>query len=469
MSGAHWLRMLALASVCCMLACSDDDEGKKEGPSAEEDAAVADAGGSDASAGEGGDEGTDNLPALPGDVALPIVFVHGFAGSAQQFQSQGMRFVANGYPAERLRAYEHNGAGSVVPEFISGLDAMVDEMRSKFGADKVFLIGHSRGTTLSGMYLGDAARAAKVAKYVALDGAGCGGIPVPCAAPAQTTNTRGVQTHPLPGQKHVEVATSKESFAVQWEFLFGKAPEVVDIVKQKAPVVISGRAVNFPANTGREGTTLEFWEVDESGKRVGSKPKSTFELGADGNWGPLTVDADKHYEQVLISKDTPNQHHFYSQPFPRSTQFVRLLSGPPDSDSRTHTNSGPNHAAIVMMRMREWTPDDKLEVSTKSPSSDQEARNVVTSEIVNNPISMFLHDDAATPGESTLALLPWFPQQPFQTGVDIFMPAKETPDGTITLVSKPRGASDKPQTLHVPNWASSRHTITVMFSDYPQE
>ena len=49
------------------------------------------------------------------------------------------------------------------------------------------------------------------------------------------------------------------------------------------------------------------------------------------------------------------------------------------------------------------------------------------------------------------------------------MPANETPDGTITLTNTPRGEPDKPQTLRVANWASSKHTITVMFSDYPQD
>jgi hypothetical protein len=134
-----------------------------------------------------------------------------------------------------------------------------------------------------------------------------------------------------------------------------------------------------------------------------------------------------------------------------------------------HTNSGEHHAAIVMMRMREWTVDDKVDVSTASTSGNQSSQNVITAEITNNPISIFLHDDAATPGESTLALLPWFPMQPFQNGVDVLMPANETPDGTITLTNTPRGATDKPQTLHVPNWASSKHTITIMFSDYPQD
>lgn len=462
-------RRALVIGLMCLGACSDDDKpAERSGPSTEADGATPE----DAAepTGPTNEDGTDPLPPLPADVTLPIVFVHGFAGSAQQFQSQAMRFVMNGYPQERLRAYEHDGAGMAGADFVAGVDSVVDEARKTYSVDKVYLIGHSRGTAVSSMYLSDPTRAAKVEKYISLDGGGCANMPVPCVAPAQTTNMRGVQTHPLPGQKHVEVATSKESFAVQFEFLFGRAPETVDIVKQRAPVVISGRAVNFPANTGREGMTLDFWEVeDATGKRVGSSPKATFKLGANGDWGPITVDPNKHYEQVLTSPDTTNQHHLYSQPFLRSTQFVRLLSGPPESESRTHTNAGEHHAALAMMRMREWTADDKVDVSTASDTGNQEARNAITAEITNNPISLFLHDDAATPGETTLALLPWFPTQPFQSGVDVFMPANETPDGTITVTNTPRGATDKPQTLRVPNWASSKHTITVMFSDYPQD
>jgi pimeloyl-ACP methyl ester carboxylesterase len=465
-----WCRGALVLVLSCSAACGDDDEpAKQTGSNTKGDASTSDAAEPSEPASENTD-GVDPLPALPSDVTLPIVFVHGFAGSAQQFQSQAMRYVMNGFPEDHLIAYEHDGAGTVLTDFVAGVDTVIDDALKKFSVDKVYLIGHSRGTSVSTMYLSDPTHAAKVAKYVSLDGAGCGDIPVPCVAPAQTTNTRGVQTDPLPDQKHVEVATSKQSFAVQFKFLFGKDPEVVDIVKQRAPVVISGRAVNFPANTGREGVTMEFWEIeDATGKRVGDKPKASFELNANGDWGPITVDPTKHYEEVLISKDTPNQHHFYSQPFIRSSKFVRLLSGPPDSDSRVHTNTGDHHAAIVMMRMREWTVDDKVMVKTASPDANEVSANVITADITNNPISLFLHDDAATPGESSLALLPWFPMQPFQSGVDIFMPANDPTDGTITLASEPRGASDKTQTLRVPNWASAKHTITIMFSDYPQD
>lgn len=41
-----------------------------------------------------------------GDKPLPIVFVHGSAGSGAQYASVARRFVSNGYPADRIRTFE---------------------------------------------------------------------------------------------------------------------------------------------------------------------------------------------------------------------------------------------------------------------------------------------------------------------------------------------------------------------------
>ena len=118
-------------------------------------------------------DGVDPLPPLPDDVALPIVFVHGFAGSAQQYESQKMRFVANGYPADRIVAYEHDGAGMDIAGYAAGTVATIDEALAEFGVEQVYLVGHSRGTFVSDSVLADPAQAAKVAKYVAIDGRPC--------------------------------------------------------------------------------------------------------------------------------------------------------------------------------------------------------------------------------------------------------------------------------------------------------
>src|SRR5690606_33769351 len=49
------------------------------------------------------------------------------------------------------------------------------------------------------------------------------------------------------------------------------------------------------------------------------------------------------------------------------------------------------------------------------------------------------------------------------------MPAAEPPDGTISIVSSPRGDTANQQILNVPNWASSGHRISLIFNDYPQD
>ena len=414
----------------------------------------------------GNPDGVDPLPPLADDVALPIVFVHGFAGSAQQYESQKMRFVANGYPADHIVVFEHDGAGMDIGGYAAGLTAVVDATLAEFGVDQVYLVGHSRGTFVSETFLSDPVQAAKVAKYIAIDGAPCpADSAVPCLAPNQEA---------LPGQSHVETATSKESFAMQYEFLVGGAPEVVDIVPQRDPIVISGRAVNFPANTGREGVTLEVWPVDAAtGRRSTDAPLDTFVLPADGSFGPLELDVGQHYEYVLTAPDASRQHHLYLQPYTRSSDFVRLLSNPADSPTRVNTNVGDGHSAIIATRMREWyavdDPDlDGDQSDTLAISTDGgEAVDAVPDFVGNSTIGIHVHDDAATPAVSSLAALPYFSEQPFQSGVDVYMPSTADGSGTITVTNVPRGDAGRPQTLNVPNWPSSLHAISVVFTDYP--
>ena len=112
----------------------------------------------------------------------------------------------------------------------------------------------------------------------------------------------------IAGQAHVEVATWKESFAMQYEFLVGGPPEVVDIAPQRQPVELSGRAVNFPQNTGRQGATLDIWKVDSAtGARVDIEPDASFDLGTDGAFGPVVVQSGAHYEYAL---STPTSGSF---------------------------------------------------------------------------------------------------------------------------------------------------------------
>jgi len=346
---------------------------------------------------------------------------------------------------------------------------MIDEALEDFDVEQVYLVGHSRGTSVSTSYLGNADRRAKVAKYIALDGSPCPST-LPCIAPSQAL---------LPGQAHVEVATSPESFVMQYEFLLGEEPKVVDIAPQKEPVTISGRAVNFPANTGRGDTKLEIWELDtDTGHRAGDEPHATFELPEDGTFGPVMVDSRKLYEFSLSAAEG-STHHLYMQRFLRDSQLVRLLSGDAMSATRTNTNTSDDHTSIIAIRMREWYASDNgsvdgdqadiLEIGVRGgDAEDVEAIDVMQRFVGNSTIGVHIHDDAATPGESTFTALPYFSAQAFQNGIDFFMPASELAEGTVTVTNIPRGDTDMPQVLRLPNWPSSGQAVTVQFADFAQ-
>jgi pimeloyl-ACP methyl ester carboxylesterase len=461
-------RLLMVTMVVALAGATACSSGSEE-PSAEpgpttSDTATDDTASDDTVVRMGDPDGSDPLPALSDDVAPPLVFVHGFAGSAQQFESQAMRFVANGYPQERIIAYDHDGAGVDIAAYSAGLAEVVDAALADFGAEQVNLVGHSRGTMVSSRYLSDPANAEKVAKYVAIDGAPCPDV-VPCI---EVTQDR------LPGQAHVEVATSEESFELQYEFLVGDAPEVVSIEAQREPVVLSGRAVNFPANTGRGEATLDIWAIESStGQRIGDEPHASFELDEDGGFGPVEVVTGGHYEFSLTAEGSPVEHHLYLPPYLRSSDLVRLLSSQPDSSTRTNTNVGEQHSAIVAMRMREWYAEDDADIPGDQTDvllvgvDDGEPADVMTDFVGNGAIGLHLHDDAASPGESSLEPLPYFSEQPFQSGIDVLMPASTTAEGTIVLTNLPRGDADRAQTFAVPNWPSAAHSISVVFSDHP--
>ena len=187
---------------------------------------------------------------------VPIVFVHGAAGSAAQYETQARRFDGNGYPARYVRAFEYDSsfATNTFAQVIARLDATVDALRTEFGVDRVYLVGHSLGTFVSNTYLSDAGRAAKIAKYIGVDGssnASCGVTDpnLDCMGIWQGTNTTGnvggnnVRISP---QTHVQVATSAESFAAQYAFFTGAEPETTLVLPE--PRSSSGRSTHGRAH-----------------------------------------------------------------------------------------------------------------------------------------------------------------------------------------------------------------------------
>jgi hypothetical protein len=412
------------------------------------------------------------------DNPLPIVFVHGRGGTAALYETQAMRWASNEYPklvtGIDLTSSDH--------ELI---DAFFDAVMAQTGDKQIHAVGHSAGALLMAAYLNSSpARSARVSKYINIDapffqGNACPGNPSPveCLNISRPDISVGTNNVHIADQSHNEMPTSVESFIAQYKFLTGKEPSTTLVLPQPpGQVQIAGRALNFPDNTGVDQAGLQVWEVScESGFRKNPAPDHTHIIGSDGNFGPFQIDGQKCYELALSRPDTNRVFHFYQQPFIRSNYLIRLISS-----SQAPTFIGPNHGAAIITRYKEWWTDqaglnDTLWVSTQSPlfvndASYPSAQNVLSDRKIGFRMAekcvIFLHDDEED-RISSLELIPGFTGR--MTGVDIWMPAVEPPDGTISFMNEPRGDTTKPQIINVPNWASEGHSIRIRFNDYAQD
>ncbi|HEU4431151.1 MAG TPA: alpha/beta fold hydrolase [Myxococcota bacterium] len=448
-----------------------------------------------------------------GEPALPVVFVHGFSGSAQQYETQALRWASNGYP-KPVTAIDRRFVGFTLEQ----LDAFIDAVLAQTGDTKVYAIGHSAGTFVMTSYLNSSPeRAARVAKYIGIDGASnatCpGGVDasgepnVPCMgvwARGSTTRMVGPDHNVyLSEQGHTQSVTSPESFAAQYEFLTGEPPQTTLILPgPPRDVTIAGRALNFPDNTGIDGAVLELWEVLAiTGERARSSPEQVATVDASGSFGPWPVHPAKRYEINVIRQadDGPRYQHFYYEPWIRSDHLVRLNISPIGStlSNTIREHAGPSAGASIV-RQKEWWGSndvdasnvDALEVTTSVPKRstlaaratcallggppqqcDVEAvGNIVTpgtAPYAASTIAMIAFDVGADGVSDTSALVSL---GPFLSGIDTYMPAPDAgPRGVVTFHVNARREPDD-QVIRTPNWPmDGDHFMTVTFREWTQQ
>jgi len=438
--------------------------------------------------------------------ALPIVFVHGNSGSAAQFESQFERFTSNGYRQDRLFAYEYDTSGPDNTVAIADLDRFVNRVLRRTGASQVYLVAHSRGTTVSHAYLAGASHARKVAKYVNLDGRSAptppGGVPTlaiwgewqsPPTPRRGTVGVIGGATNIYdPEFGHTETSTSAKSFREIYRFLLGRAPRTTDIVPATGSRVrVAGRAVLFPQNQGFEGATLRIWRVRaDTGQRATRGPLATKTISESGHFGPLALDRSATYEFAL-TRPGGTVHHFYQEPFRRDDYFLRLNSGQEGVGLEAYLPSGPRHVNVGVIRAREMWGDQgaNSDVLTSDVLGDGQAplsvltpqtspRSSTTGPLGNigEQNAMFLTDVGAPlatgPGyaapdqQTDLGKGQLFPFNAltFLGAVDVYLPADPAARGTIQLGLEPRGGHVR-EVVNVPNWPSDVHRISVSFRD----
>jgi triacylglycerol lipase len=92
------------------------------------------------------------VPAASASTSTPVVFVHGYTGSASNWVTAMSVFRSAGWSSSNLFAYEYNSYGSNVTN-ARGLATYVDQVKARTGASKVAIVNHSMGGLVSQYYL----------------------------------------------------------------------------------------------------------------------------------------------------------------------------------------------------------------------------------------------------------------------------------------------------------------------------
>lgn len=362
----------------------------------------------------------------------PIVFVHGFLASGDTWTGFANGFRAMGYCPDRLVAYDWNTLNQQVNQ-AAALDATIDAVRARTGADQVDLVGHSAGGAVGYNYLSDSARAAKVAHYVHIGSmqqqqpAGPDGT-IPTlnlwsdgdrVVPGK--DIPGATNIMLPGQDHYQIATSDEAFLAAFLFINkGQFPQQVAEWTPSERVRIGGRALFFGENKPAAGAAVEVYYLDpKTGARTGA---ATATLTADtlGYWSVSDIPANTPLELVVRANDKARPVHYFRAGFVQSHDLVylRALPGPgtmvslllaslPNSPKQSVVNVFASGQAVVFGR-------DSLAVNGMPLSTEQHAAPEKTA------ISFFLYDGNNNQ-QSDLTPVGMFGRFPFLTGVDVFL------------------------------------------------
>lgn len=83
----------------------------------------------------------------------PILFVHGWSGSASNWNTMISRFEKDGWTKSQLRAYSYNTSQSNKTTAETVVKSEVEKLLASTGAEKVDIIAHSMGSLNSRWYI----------------------------------------------------------------------------------------------------------------------------------------------------------------------------------------------------------------------------------------------------------------------------------------------------------------------------
>jgi pimeloyl-ACP methyl ester carboxylesterase len=479
------VRGLIWLTLCPVLACNEDD-----GTSTiDQSPAIGTAGTSGATAGNSGNTSAA-CPVMVNDADCdktrrPIVFVHGTVANGESFAHPALLLASNGYCPDRIRAVEYHSLiaapcadGAATCAFsldreatYAGAKLAIDQAIAKLlaetGADKVDLLGHSQGSGHGSRYTGE--NPDKVAHYVHLAGGQLevdpGGVPTLCLSSTgdrpvtcKTTQNFTFQDETL---DHAAVSSSTESFVEIFKFLNdGKVPQY-DTVQCGDPITLEGRAPTFGDNTFLPGSKVEVYELETTGNpTMRGAPTKSFEIGADGNFGPWEAHRGATYEFKLVPPpgDSRRPRHIYMQPFTRSDRLLRFNFETKDSTASAtskQVNYADSHAVFVARRRQKafLFGRDTLTVDGFAAINElNAAARTVT-------CALYLYDKSLTelpgPGDG-VSMGGSIIKGTFVNSADVFMPS--SPPAFMKVVFN--GV-----TTLVPNWSSGSGGMSLVLLD----
>ena len=171
-------------------------------------------------------------------------------------------------------------------------------------------------------------------KFAQPDGVWIGQKGKPTNVTAAGPELKGALNVVIPGIDPRETSYSPAAFEATYRFITGKAPRSTAILAEKAVVLngkITGMGVdsadpktgNFSNNLPLAGAQLEVYATNPAtGARTGTALLRKT-VGADGQWGPLSIQPGVPHEFVITAPGYATTH-IYRSGFPRSSELIHL-------------------------------------------------------------------------------------------------------------------------------------------------
>lgn len=373
---------------------------------------------------------------------LPIVFVHGFMGSGDNWALQVQRFSSNGFCEDRMFVFDWNTLGGNTNND-SLLNVFIDEVRMKTGSSQVNLVGHSAGGGLCYRYLNDPLHALKVAHYAHI-----GSMKMKAAAgknaevPTMNIYSTGDQVmkggREIPGavnvkqegNDHLQVATGEETFANMYAFFTGRDEKVSTGISpsKERYMIMGGRGVVLAENSVLVTDSFMVRLINPlTGKTYYSKNPETAgsfniwkRFSADGSWKIRVV--KDNYTEIEVRPSGGRRLYYYFEPQKRNNRHVYLRALPVSGMAASMLGNLPTdslQSALVI-----FTGNNAVIAGRDSLSIDSIPLSLpALMPASKTSIATFVFDDGD--GVSSGNAIKTLSMAPFLTGVDIFIKADE--------------------------------------------